>query len=419
MQTESTIKDNPESKPGIDTSICVRCGNCRVNCPVYDELEDETVSPRGKVVLSDWLFSRRLSPRPATAETLSNCLLCLACESACPNGVRTESIFLDARRHLLPQGGSPLPKRIAFRDLLGTPSGRKAISPLLSLAGTFLGRGERLRPGPLIYFLQGKFRPRRGFPLPRPGEKKEVIQPPTAAGLPRIFLFSGCLVDLFYPGIARAAISLIGRTGAGVIRPETGICCGLPLLAGGDEKGAQELARRNVELISRYRPDLIVSPCPSCARFLKEHLPGLAAEDPRAVDLGKKVVDLSQYLLDEAGTDLKPAENYSGPITYHDPCHLGRGFGITREPRELISRVPGSELVELSEADRCCGFGGSFAFEHPDISRKILERKVKTIQKTGAGTVATACPGCIMQIEEGLAQAGSPAKVRHLYEVIE
>lgn len=419
MEAENHTPDRRDQEILRDTSICVRCGSCRTLCPVYDELEDETISPRGKVALGEWLASHRLSGRRATARTFSTCLLCLACEANCPNSVKTESIFLNTRRALAEgRGETSFLKRIAFREILGTASGRKIISPLLSLAGAFFGRGERLQPGPLICFLQGRFQPRRGFPLPRPGEKKEIIQPPVSAGLPRIFLFSGCLVDLFYPGIARAAISLIGRTGAGVIWPEVGICCGLPLLAGGDEKGARDLARRNVELISGFQPDLIVSPCPSCARFLKDRLPELAADDSRAAELGKKVVDLSRYLIDESGMDLKPSGDYSGSITYHDPCHLGRGFEITREPRELISRIPGSELIELADANRCCGFGGSFAFEHPEVSKKILDRKVETIQNTGAGTVATACPGCIMQIEEGLSRAGSPVKVRHLYEII-
>ncbi|MCX5860377.1 MAG: (Fe-S)-binding protein, partial [Proteobacteria bacterium] len=165
--------------------------------------------------------------------------------------------------------------------------------------------------------------------------------------------------------------------------------------------------------------DLIVSPCPSCARFLKGELPRLLKEDPAAGEIGKKVVDLSEYLVSQPNPLPRPEKKLSGLLTYHDPCHLARGMGISKEPRSLLSRLPGIDFSEHTERSRCCGFGGSFAFEHSELARRIQAKKVESLVRTGAGLVVTSCPGCIFQLEDGLSRAGNPMKVKHLYEVLD
>jgi len=403
----------------VDYSACVRCGTCLAGCPTYEELKDESFSPRGRVALGSSLDSGRLPVSAGTGRHFSTCLLCLACEANCPNGVKTESIILGSRRILQEKKGIPLLKRAAFKNVLGSSISRRAIFPFLPAAKILKNREGRLKPWQVLKPFLYKIDPERSYPLPDIKDTPEINLPPLEAGRPRIFIFSGCLGDIFYPRIGEAAVSLIRKTRAGVILPRERICCGLPLSAGGDEKGARALARRNLEIISRYQPDLIVSPCPSCARFLKGELPRLLEEDSLALEIGKKVVDLSEYLVSQPDLLPRPEKKLSGLLTYHDPCHLARGMGISKEPRALLGRLPGIDFSEHTERSRCCGFGGSFAFEHHELSRRIQAKKVESLAQTGADLVVTSCPGCIFQIEDGLIRAGKPMKVAHLYEVLD
>ncbi|MDD5224690.1 MAG: (Fe-S)-binding protein [bacterium] len=411
---------NPKTSDSqIDFSACVRCGTCLSGCPTYEELKDESYSPRGRVALGSSLDAGRLPVSPGTGRHFSACLLCLACEANCPNGVKTESIILGSRRILQGKKGIPLLKRAAFKNVLGSSAARRAIFPFLPAAKILKNREGRLKPWQVFKPFLYKIDPERSYPLPDIKDAPEINLPPLEAGLPRIFIFSGCLGDIFYPRIGEAAVSLIRKTKAGVILPRERICCGLPLSAGGDEEGARALARRNLEIINRYHPDLIVSPCPSCARFLKSELPRLLGEDPSAAETGKKVVDLSEYLVSRPDPLPGPEKKLSGLLTYHDPCHLARGMGISKEPRALLGRLPGIDFSEHTERSRCCGFGGSFAFEHYDLARRIQAKKVESLIRTGAGLVVTSCPGCIFQLEDGLSRAGNPMKVKHLYEVLD
>ncbi len=273
------------------------------------------------------------------------------------------------------------------------------------------------------------------FPLPFLGNKRNI--PPLAKkpflerhpeviqgepGKPRIVFFVGCMTNFCYPQIGEAALALFRHLGCTVIIPKGQQCCGLPGMSGGDLDTVRGLAEKNLIELERYEADYIMSACATCGGALHKFYPNLIGKRhpelaARLKAIAEKTVDASQ-LLHKLG--LNPEETGGGrdvKITYHDPCHL-KTRGIISQPRELLRGTPGVELTEMEGADKCCGLGGTFNVYHYESSMKINAGKSAAIIKTGAEAVATGCPGCMMQLSDGLKQAGSAIKVIHTLEVL-
>jgi glycolate oxidase iron-sulfur subunit len=191
-----------------------------------------------------------------------------------------------------------------------------------------------------------------------------------------------------------------------VIVPE-GLTCGRPLLSLGDRKGAAELAAHNSALFAKLEADAMVTACASCGLTFKREYPKLLPPDAKRPVL----LDIHEFLVDKLSDIQFTPLNKS--ITVHDPCHLGRGKGLSNTVRDVLQRVPGITLLEMQNADRCCGFGGVMRLTHRGLSDGIAEEKVKSIIATSASTVATGCPGCRMQITDALQRAGSDVDVLH------
>jgi glycolate oxidase iron-sulfur subunit len=223
--------------------------------------------------------------------------------------------------------------------------------------------------------------------------------------------------------VAKAALDLFLRNGISVYIPENQRCCGLPAFGSGDEETPRSLARKNVESFARENLDHIIAPCASCAAMLKLDYPLLFGEaDPfhaQALAFSQKVSDSSGFLSQLPG--LKMNDDGQGKkvlrVTYHDPCHLRRKLGIFQEPRDLLKRIPGLEYVEMRDANRCCGQGGSFNILNYDLSLKILDHKTQAVEDSGADIVTTTCSGCMLQLMDGLHQAGMKKEVCHLVEM--
>jgi len=242
----------------------------------------------------------------------------------------------------------------------------------------------------------------------------------------RAALLVTCLVDLFYPDVGIAMVRLLRRHGAGVSVPDGQTCCGLPLFNSGYHREAARVARRTVRLFEGA--EHVVVPSGSCAWMVKAEYPHLFPDDPAmaaaASALADKTYELSQFLvsvLGVTGEGREPGEvGVAGRpprVTYHDSCHLLRGLGESRAPRALI-RQAGAELVELSGADECCGFGGSFSVRLPDVSGAILRRKLDKISATGADAVVACDAGCLLQIAGGMARRVDAVRVLHLAELL-
>ena len=236
---------------------------------------------------------------------------------------------------------------------------------------------------------------------------------------PRVGLFVTCLVDLFRPSVGFAAIKLLEDAGCTVEVPMTQTCCGQPAYNSGDRADSRAIAENTIEAFEEF--DYVVAPSGSCAGMLKKHYPGLFSGEPeweaRARDFSAKVHELVSFLADVRGVTAV-AGSEAGSVTYHDSCSGLRELNIKAQPRNLLRSIDGLELVELKDADVCCGFGGTFCVKYPDISNAIVEQKTGCIEASGAQTLLAGDLGCLMNMAGKLKRQGSAVEVRHVAEVL-
>ncbi len=240
-----------------------------------------------------------------------------------------------------------------------------------------------------------------------------------SASKPRVALFVTCLVDLHRPSVGFAAIRLLEQAGCQVEVPRAQTCCGQPAYNSGDRKTARDLAAGIVEAFRGY--DYIVAPSGSCAGMLRHHLPHLFDDDPnlRAVAdaMASRVFELVSFLTDVLGVRDVGKASFGGLVTYHDGCSGLREMGIKQQPRDLLKSA-GATLVEMTEPEICCGFGGTFCVKYPDISVRMVADKSKDIVATGAETVLAGDLGCLLNIAGRLRREGHRTHVRHVAEVL-
>jgi glycolate oxidase iron-sulfur subunit len=419
---KTNIKD-PLKRIEEDLKKCVKCGACRANCPAFNVFGRETAVARGKVALTQHLIKNDIELDKETYLAMSKCLLCGSCADKCPNDVPTDEIVIAAREALARKRGVT-----TFHGALGLVMKNR----LLMKVGAALG----YMFAPLYYKkVPATSGLRLRFPVPFIGNKRhipmlakkpfidrhpEVIQ--GEPGKPRIVFFVGCMTNFAYTEIGEAALALFRHLGCTVIIPKGQQCCGVPVISGGDINAVKELAEKNLEAIEKHQSDYVVTACGSCGGALHQLYPSvLGKRNPELKErldaLAAKTIDASQLLLK---LGLKPAETGSGEairVTYHDSCHL-RTSGVAKQPRELLRSTPGVEFVEMEGADRCCGMGGTFNVYHYDSSMAINDPKSRAILATAAQAVAAGCPGCILQLSDGLKQHGSPVKVMHTLELL-
>jgi L-lactate dehydrogenase complex protein LldE len=236
---------------------------------------------------------------------------------------------------------------------------------------------------------------------------------------PRVGLFVTCLVDLLRPSVGMAAVKLLEAAGCTVEAPAAQTCCGQPAYNAGDRADAQDLARRTIAALEGF--DYVVVPSGSCGGMLKEHYPHLFAGDPewtaRAHELASRTWELVTFLHDVRGLRQVDAR-FDGAVTYHDACSGLRELGVKQQPRALLRSVAGLQLVELPDAETCCGFGGMFCVKFPEISDRMVADKTADVVGTGAPTLLAGDLGCLMNMQGKLKRDGHAVAVRHVAEVL-
>ena len=235
----------------------------------------------------------------------------------------------------------------------------------------------------------------------------------------RASLMVTCLGDLFYPEVGVRIVRLLRRLGVAVDFPTGQTCCGLPLFNSGYHAGAAAVARRTVPLFRDA--EHVVVPSGSCAWMVKHEYPGLMGDPTlraEAESLAARTYELSQFLVKVLGRT-RFASALPGRVTYHDSCHLRRGLGESESPRAILRALDGAEFVELPGHDECCGFGGSFAVRLPEVSTSILDKKLASVEATGARCLVASDAGCLMQMGGGLRRRNSPIRAVHLADVLE
>jgi L-lactate dehydrogenase complex protein LldE len=239
--------------------------------------------------------------------------------------------------------------------------------------------------------------------------------------MPHIQLFITCLIDSFLPQIGEAMIRVLNRAGVQVDFPPEQTCCGQPAFNAGLRHEARPLAEHTIRVLEKTSGEIII-PSGSCAAMLRHGYLELLSDDPawlpRAHSLAERVFEFSEYLVDVRGVrDVGAC--WPGKLTYHPSCHLLRMLGVDRQPRLLLSHVQQAEMVELPEREDCCGFGGVFSLEHPELSAEMLKRKINNLEATTAPTLVVCDTGCLMHLQGGLHRQGKPQRVVHIAEVLD
>ncbi len=233
----------------------------------------------------------------------------------------------------------------------------------------------------------------------------------------RTALFVTCLIDQFFPKVGEASVHLLEQAGCHVEFPREQTCCGQPAFNMGYRDEAQKLARRFIDIFWPF--EAVVSPSGSCTSMIRVYYADLFEDDPlwrdKARDLAHRTFELTEFL---DRRSFEPRSSFEGKVTYHPSCHLLRELGVDEAPLKLLRQVPGVELVELPNAEVCCGFGGAFSVKMPGLSEAMLDDKIKSAESTGADILTATDCGCLMHLGGGLTRRGSTLQALHVAEIL-
>ena len=421
-QLEERQPQTPHVPHALSDEIarCVHCGFCLQACPTYLELGMETDSPRGRIALIDAMASGRAQPTRSLLKHLDQCLQCRACETACPSGVPYGHIMESARAQVLESERRPFAWRLRVEAL------RRVLPHQSRIAGAMRAMRAYQR-SPFRALLQGSGALRRvspslaaaeaSMPVVPGGRFEPPEQPP---GLSKsVALLAGCVMPHLYARTHDATVRVLNRLGYRVLLPEGQTCCGALNAHAGDRVFARELARRNIDAMLDAGVGAIVVNSAGCGAAMKEYgelLAGDAEYAARAARFAAITRDVLEFVADH---DLGELGAVRRAITYQDSCHLVHAQRIAKAPRSILAQIPQLELREMSAPDRCCGSAGLYSIVQGGLSRRLLAGKMDDIERTGATTIATANPGCMMQLESGLRSREIDGAVVHVVELLD
>jgi glycolate oxidase iron-sulfur subunit len=414
--------DRPQQ---ADLDRCVHCGLCLNACPTYRELGLEMDSPRGRI----YQMVQVANGAPVGAsyiEHIELCLACRACESACPSGVQYGRLVEAARADIENQTRRPLisraVRRFVFGKLLQSPgwmsaagaaaylyqaSGLQRVlrgSGLWKLLGR-LGRLEQLSPPAEPPFFFGQI----GKTFPAEGERRY-----------RVALMAGCIANVSFARLNEATVRVLQKNGCEVVVPAGQGCCGALHVHAGIRSEARKLARANIEAVIDGGFDAIITNAAGCGSTLKEYHE-LLEHDPDYAEKAKRfstlMKDVTEFLASiELNREMGPVPM---SVTYQDSCHLAHGQKVRVPPRRLLAAIPGLEFREMPLSDLCCGSAGIYNVVENEMAMAVLDKKMQSVNMTGAQVIATANPGCMLQLEAGVRLHGRGQRVVHVVELLD
>jgi glycolate oxidase iron-sulfur subunit len=398
---------------------CVHCGLCLNQCPTYRALRLEPESPRGRIHLVRAAAEGRVELNERFKEHLYLCLLCRACETACPSGVQYGRIAETAREKLGPPGSSfarmllnfsftrllPYPRRLRMAArlvrLYQQTGLRRLIRPFLSEK---LGGMDSMLPA-----IPDRFFEPDGDVFPALRERRA-----------RVAMLNGCVMPLLFGEVNAATVRVLQRNGCEVVFPKYQICCGALNIHNGESAAAKQMARRNIDAFLAAGVDAVIVNAAGCGATMKEY-GYLLRDDPayaeKALRFSALVRDAGEFLAD-IGL-VAPLGRVEMTVTYQDPCHLAHGQRVRSQPRKLLNAIPGVKLLEMEGSDRCCGSAGIYNITHPDMSQHLLKEKMESIAANGAPAVVAPNPGCMLQLRYGSERYGPALKVYHLMDLLD
>jgi glycolate oxidase iron-sulfur subunit len=390
---------------------CVHCGFCLPTCPTYQLWGEEMDSPRGRIYLMDLAEKGEIPLDGPFTEHIDQCLGCMACVTACPSGVQydrlLESVRPQIERNVRRERSDQL-----FRDAIFALFPYRRRLRAAALPGALY---QKLRTVPAIRRLAQK--------LPGRLAAMESLLPPVSvreafARLPvhtpaigprrnRVALLSGCVQDVFFHRVNEATVRVLAAEGCDVLVPRDQQCCGALELHAGREASALGRARRTIERFEALDVDHVVTNVAGCGSSMKEY-GHLLADDPewaeRAAAFSARVRDVHEVLADllADGGPRAPRHEIPGRVAYHDACHLGHAQKVRTQPRAVLRSIPGLELIDLPEAELCCGSAGIYNMIMPDAAADLGARKARNVRSASPDVVVTANPGCLLQIGKHL-----------------
>lgn len=406
-----------------DLDRCVHCGLCLNACPTYRELRVEMDSPRGRIYQMSQVASGA-AITPSYVEHIELCLACRGCETACPSGVEYGRLVEAARAEIEKSLKRPwharLLRHIVFRKIL--PS-RFTIETVGAFLYAYQASGLRN----LVRILG--FLPRRLREVESLAPDIETpfffrdygcVIPAEGAARYRVAFLGGCIANISFARLNEATVRVLRKNGCEVWIPATQTCCGALHVHSGVREEARKLARQNIDALAGGHFDAIITNAAGCGSTLKEY-DELLEHDPEYAEKAGKfshfVKDVTEFL---ASIELDPnMAALSEIVTYQDSCHLAHGQKIRSAPRKLLESVPGLELREMPLSDLCCGSAGIYNVLHTAMALSLLRKKMDSINSTGARLIATANPGCMLQLRAGVKKFGRGQRVAHVVEILD
>ncbi|PZM80527.1 MAG: glycolate oxidase [Candidatus Melainabacteria bacterium] len=424
-------------------SACIHCGLCLPACPTYLATGRESESPRGRIYLLSLVEKGEIPFAGEAAEHIESCLGCLGCQTACPSGVRYEEILSQARPHLKHARPKFLRAllRFGFSEILPNYWFLKFGASMFRAVQQMFPKRQRkegnqsvlagMTMSPFINRLKAyaAFLPEVPKFKPHPRRREAKI-----AGGETMQLFSGCVMDVLYNPVNHATAKLLNMQGCPVERNDQ-TCCGALAYHAGEVDIARALAKENIEKFKNADGKIIVTSA-GCGAMLKEYSHLFAVDDPwhaRAEEFSKRVFDVVEVLSPDVISAQESKERNAiqlklpaASVAYHAACHLAHAQGVRNEPKEILLQLrrklaeqgKNMKLVELREAEHCCGSAGIYNVINTELSLEVLNRKMENIADTHAEIVVTTNPGCLLQLNAGAELSNSPVKVMHLAEFV-
>jgi glycolate oxidase iron-sulfur subunit len=396
-----------------DLATCISCGLCLNDCPTYRVLNDEADSPRGRIQLIRQLVTSDPPVDEGIAGHLEACLVCRACETACPSGVPFGRIMEGAREDLRERERPRRVARAMRRIGLGAVADPRRLRLATRLLDLYVRSGAQ-RIARASHLLPKRLRAMESLAMKAEGAPYVPIE---LEGADTAF-FAGCIMRTAFGETERATVRMLERGGKRVTACKEQTCCGALHAHAGDGETARELARLNIDAFSGSDAPVVVNAA-GCGAQLKAYGELLAGDDAwagRAAAFSARVRDASQAVPPDAVRAPAPRPIR---VAYQDACHLAHGQRIRREPRALLAAVPNVTIVPLADAERCCGSAGIYNLTHPEVAGELQRQKVVAIIAARPDIVVSANPGCILQVAAGLRAAGSDVPVVHLMRFLD